>query len=201
MGSTVAISTGAWLRHTYGPRSTMDFTRLGRRNKKSRQPRKAARPSSVKPTQALIRSIHPAQSLTPRQPRHHRSVHPRRRQLPSPVQRREQPAHRPVYPPAVRLPPGRFGDILGVQSQPQATQHRRLVGLPGDHRRADERRHQVGHTNTVAAPFQLQRLGKPAHGELRGRVDGHLRYAIQPRCRAHVEHPACGVARRNGKAA
>ena len=98
LGSTVAISTGAWLRHTYGPRSTMDFTRLGR-NKKSRQPRKAARPSSVKPTQALIRSIHPAQSLTPRQPRHHRSVHPRRRQLPSPVQRREQPAHRPVYPP------------------------------------------------------------------------------------------------------
>ena len=40
----------------------------------------------------------------------------------------------------------------------------------------------------MAAPFQLQRLGEPAHGELRGRVDGHLRYAIQPRCRAHVEH-------------
>ena len=93
-----------------------------------------------------------------------------------------------MYSAGVGLLPGRLGDLLGLQAHAQATHHRRTLGLTAHHRRVDEWRHQVAHTDAVLAPLQFQRLGKPAHGELAGRVTGQLWHAVERRGRAHIDH-------------
>ena len=93
---------------------------------------------------------------------------------------------------ALGLLPDRLGDVLGGQVDAQATQRRWLEGLAADHGRAHEGWHEVADADAVTLPLQIKCLGQPAHGELGGRIAGHVRRAIQPGGRAHVDHLGIG---------